>query len=324
MWLGFLIILNSIALAEPLSPTSVGPQSEAEAPLLWEKGKTSFDQGQFDQAVYYLERLTQRYPSLSHPEALFLLGRSYLNLHRTAEALHPLKSWIAQQAGTPLAIQGKMLLVRTQLLLRHFHEALLLCEEVLKAKIKDPEVLALKAEALMGLNQLSRARQTLDLLTSKNNFQELNLKLHFCQEWLNRNKPSQKLNEAQVREQLNQRGSCLLEAAVWLQKVFKEGVTATATQATQKFHSALKELFQTCHRPPVLPPGSRSQEEIRHFKQELALILKRDCKDNYSKIRDFIEKWEKDLPTSTRSQLKEILNDAASNQARPSNQTATF
>lgn len=79
-----LLMVLSIAL----SCAGLGGKDPAQAEF--DLGLSLFNRGRFEEAVPHFERATEHRPDFG--EAYLYLGRSYINLGRWAEALHPLRT----------------------------------------------------------------------------------------------------------------------------------------------------------------------------------------------------------------------------------------
>lgn len=322
-WLLGLTILFDLAVgafsalgAEP----STGPTSTEEAHFLWKDGKSEFDNKLYRSASIKLERLIARYPGhREYLEAHCLLGRAFLELSEPEKALEPLRycSSSAQKKGEG-KVRAQLWLGRAELAALNFHEALLVAREVEKQSSRSSpdllvQILILKAQAQLELDRLARARSALASAreeTQKNPqgkspilsstlselaLTELRLKTHDCA----RLPGPGFLNELQVRNQLDRRGSCLLEALALFKDVLRLGQVAHSDQASFEVNLAFQNYSKACHKPPDPPethPVRRTRKQLSEYRAELKAVLEKECDLKYTQASDLLKNWETQLP----------------------------
>jgi tetratricopeptide (TPR) repeat protein len=346
MWPWFLIALSSIitfsnttfihscfagqaqAKGQLIAPESIGPLSEQEAETLWREGKTFFDKSQFKDAAFTLRRFVSRYPSrTSYTEANLLLGRSYLELEQPEKAIAPLKYYVTALGNAHEVHAARVLLIEAYLKLERFHEAYLAAQETIKSKTNGSvatrlETMFLEAQALVALNQDSRAAQVLESantelaglkagqettesltkLKTKQIYSQLKLKIRTC----SRLPSSKSLDEGQVRNQMDRRGRCLSEATLFLAQSYRLGSKKDILVASNELTAAFKTYSQVCTNPPP-PPGKRSRAQIKQYRAELTAALREDCKHNYSKALELLSSSASSLPEHASNRLKEDI-----------------
>jgi tetratricopeptide (TPR) repeat protein len=326
--------------AQPgIAQSSVGPASREEAELLWNDGKAAFDERRYGDAAHALQRLVDRYPALpGYTRAHLLLGRARMELGQSARALAPLKHFVGANSRSLEAAEARASLARVYLSLGKPHEALLTATETLKLK-KPPlppelrvDALLLKSQALIGLGKDLRARQALDsaraelaaaarlqpvpnatALEGHASWLGLALKTRSCARYPG---PGS-MNEAQAREQMDRRGSCLLEASLLYRDTLRPGDVRWADQATRDMSIAFRAYARACAEPPP-PPGKRSKEQLGRYRAELVQLLEADCRARYSRALDLLRSWKPELASGPmREQLEQLAHAVAELQAPP-------
>lgn len=335
-WWSLLIIPVSPGFCEIL-PSSVGPTSPEEAALIWKEGKTAFEQKKFKEAIFPLQRLIDRYPGASgYLQAHYLLARAFLVLHRPAESLEPLKYYI-QAVNQDL--EAKIWLGRAYLELKKYHEADLISLEVEKARSRVKtadfnriQALLIRTQALIGMgkdayaeNVLASAKAMLPGVASPGLpmaegealWLGLELKTVAC-----RKLPSkERLAEGQLKNQLERRGLCLLEAMVLFHDVLEKFIAikekTRAKIAEKEMVVAFKEFDIACSHPAEPPPESlnevipaessagglekankdiikrtsRTPLELKRYKAELAAFLREMCLKKFDEALRLTHNW---------------------------------
>lgn len=328
-----LSLVSSIALAQTGArsgvSTSVGPTSAEERALLWKEGKAAHLAGNHVEAVRLLQRLVDRYPSApGYLDAHLLLGRSLLALGDPKAAVAPLKYFIQGSSNgkspqADLADSARLALVKAQLALSKPREAYLLAEETLARAIKRKnqliviEALVAKGNSQIGLNQDARARRSLEsaraglkdsspksddrALEGMATVLGLNLKARDCERF-----PSAKrLEEDQVRDQLDRRGDCLLEAQLLYKDLLAIAHDPSSREGTSVLASAFADYLVACRNPPD-PVGNRSQAELKRYRGELEIVLRVDCAAKIKKAMEFAEGWKAGMSTASILHLEEL------------------
>ncbi len=314
-----------------LSGPAAGPASDEEARILWVDGKKAMDEGRYDQAIVPLERLVARYPGYpGFIESRLLLGKALLQQGRPKDAQPYLKDYIQDQGTSAEAIRARLLLIRTRLALGEYNEALLGAIEVSRWVNNKPELLAetllLKARAQIGLKQDMRAESTLD--SAKKTLTDqmpaslrteafaagLKLKLLACAKF-----PSAgPLDESQIRDQLDRRGTCLLQSLLIHRQALAAGDMALARLAQSELTQAARNYSHTCSNPPPPPPitigpdktrKTRTAQQVKTYNREMSVVLEQDCRAKLKQGYDLTQGWKESLPTSTAPLLTELSTE---------------
>jgi tetratricopeptide (TPR) repeat protein len=303
------------------APTSLGPTSQEEAQVLWREGQAAAESSKHQDAVNYLQRLVDRYPGTpGYLKAKYFLGRSYLELDQPKKALIPLKDFISGNGLNLDSAKARTLLGQTYLAVGRFHEAYLTSLELDQIENKIAltsdiilESLLVKAQALLGLKHDSRAVSALEAaekkLTDKNSPQirgqtynlKLKLKILHCSQFPG---PSP-LDEGQIRDQLDRRGTCILEALLLFQKVLATGDLRTAGIATTQINQAYTSYYQSCKTPKITPRTATPLEQKR-FQAELADRLTQDFKKKSNLSIEFLSSWKAQLPLSAVGAITQV------------------
>ena len=308
-------ITSRLSFAELRSDT--GAKSADEAKVLWQDAQKLKQEGKFKEAADELERFIARYPAATgFTEAHGLLGETYLLLNQPLKALKPLQFALESYASAS-PTRAQLLLLRTTALvmLKRWNEALLSANEVQAKAPANPELHAhaslLKGESLAGLKEKSRAHQALDSargefaagltpeLQQEAFMLDMELKLFECS--LLPGKGA--LSEEQARDQMNRRGTCLLEGVQKYLLLFKNKQSDKQSddkrvmmKATDLLTNALAQHRLKCaNPPPPLPlvtergPEPRTPMQLKRYRAELAFTLKKECKENFKQAADFLE-----------------------------------
>lgn len=300
--------------------TSTGPVSAEEARVLWKDGKDAYDHGMDEDAIPRLERFVARYPGYpDYLEARHVLARAYLRQHEPAKAKAELKSFIQGAGPTPEALQARCELTRADLELKLYSEAVLTANETLKLALKAAnrdrrtEALILRARSQMGLNQDTRAEASISsalemlpvapALEGQLRVVILDLRLRQCARF-----PSPgKLEEAQVRDQLGRRGSCLLDSLVLFQKVLGTADAPAMDQGEEKLAQGYASYWEKCQQPPApapVKPKDRDAQQLKTYFRELAVVLEEDCRQKIHQGLDLMNVWGASVSVGARDTLK--------------------
>jgi len=320
MWLWPYIILLCVQFSQA-APTSLGPTSASEAEVLWQEGQIAVTQARYLDAVHYFQRLVDRYPGKpGYWKAHYFLGKSFLELKQPKKSLPFLKAYLSASGVSKDSIRARNTLGNTYLALGLFHEAYLTTLEVDELSKKEilpsdtvVESLLVKTQALLGLGHEIRAISAIDAaekqLSEKNSsevksqvyFLRLKLKIHHCNQFPG---PGP-LNEGQLRDQLERRGTCLVEAVLILKKVLTAENSKTASQASDEIAESFKNYYQSCTSPIAAFKGITSVEKQR-FKTELSDQLTQDFKKKSHLALEFLTSWKSQLSSEMNSTVSQI------------------
>jgi TolA-binding protein len=298
--------------------TSSGPTSDEEEGVLWEIGKTAFSESHYQDAINAFQRYLDRYPASAHYlQAQLALGKALIEQDENAKALPLLRSFVTHCRNHTDSAQGRLLLGRVYLNLKKFNEADLITLEINqleKEKHLPPEILLesslIQSEALLGLGHLDRAIEVLRQVeqqvaeTSYSSIKghafglEIKLKISDCARL-----PTQDpMNELQLRDQLDRRGTCLLESLLIYRKILQSNDPKSASLATSQIIRAFSQYANACssklhsphdpHSPQVM---KRTQLELKHYNDELSTLLQQDCKQKYATALNILMSWKAGL-----------------------------
>ncbi len=304
------------------SSTSEGPTSPSESEFLWKAGQDEALSGKYQDAAFHLARLVDRYPGHSaYLKAHFLLGRTLVELGRPKEAVKPLKYYINDSGKSSGGVDGRIWLGRAYLDSKNFHEAFLIAKEVENLKSQaDPssqaEALVIKARAQVGLNQDGKASQTLD--SAKKLIQESVSTVMATAQWTDlqiKTRTCSKLasvgplDESQLRDQLERRGNCILEALI----LFKKTAEAQDPKWSEKARLVTWEAFESyskaCEKP-LIPkatrPKNRTKTQLAKYQKELTAFLIQDCQSKYDGALDLLHSWKPVFPAGSAEALSQL------------------
>lgn len=316
---GLLLINSSFA-----APVTQGPTSEEEAVILWSEGQKAYEEQRHMDAIHTLERLVARYPGQpGYVKAHFLLAKSFLALDRSQDAISPLKAFIELNPTREDSIQARLALGDAYVSTKKFQEAYLLGLELdrifSKYKASDDfiiENLLIKSRAQLGLKHedqalasLSSAERMISPSTSlpvqgKTSLLSLKYKLKECSLLPTR----EHLREEQILDQLERKGLCLLEALLIYQKALKSQDQMASGKATEAMVEGFNQYRQACqevppppriHKASQSPLTTRTPDELRRYRQELKVVLQKNCKKNIEKTLGLLSTWSHSWPKST-------------------------
>ncbi len=289
--------------------------ARAESPLfLWEQGTQFFDQKDLPQAVFFLDKLTRRYPGQPTPakslEAHWKLGQAYFSQGLYQEALSPLRYFTEARSDPSHSTERQkalLLLSRCYLKLQRFQEAHLSAQSVRLVPLQ-PEASLLQAQALLLRGHLKPAQDLLDqalrsdlppALKAEAVSISVQMKAEACKVL-----PSKgPLLEAQFQDQLSRRGDCLLEMVNLAQSAPRE-----AGDLEERIKNSFQDYLKACSSPP--PPADRkkrSQLELKRYLSELANQSLMECQ---AKLKAGID-------ASTSPALKKRLNELSPSSSIP-------
>lgn len=316
-WLLAIILLLSLHNPDSIAADSNASQPiESSARTLWDQGRSAYFASHYQEALVHLKELIDFYPAQEgYLQAHLLLGQSYLKLKNPAAAIEPLKYYINATSQSPKSILARIALAQAYLNLRKFSEAELISYEIQQMEAKYTlksdekiEALLIQARAFIGFHQENKAAERIQDIkkqlteTNSSSIQgqtfalELKLKALKCSQL-----PSQRtLEEGQVIDQMNRRGTCLLEALLPLQKVLTIGELESIQFSVDEIEKAFESYFQTCAYPP-LPPltPKRTEKQLTRYRQELSDHLMKNCKKVPQEALELILAWKSELPSTS-------------------------
>lgn len=327
MWLRLWAITALITLSFHqihAAPTSVGPTSEEESIVLWGEGDLAVQQSKFSDAIPYLQRLIDRYPGTrNYLQAHLLLGRSYFETKRCEEAVPPLKYFISANGMNPSSAKARLWLGQCYLELKKFHESDLTTRELdqmdKKLKLSSDiilENLLIKSQALFGLRYENPATAALESalrqLTAANSAlvrgKAFNLQLRYKFLVCSRFPSSGPLDETQIRDQLDRRGTCLLETLLVFKNILDTKDAAAVKLAVDQTERAFTEYQKICSAPPLPPQIQKSKVALqkKRFRVELADRLILDFRNKTALAQEMIGNWKPKLSQQMREPAYEI------------------
>lgn len=300
------------------APTSLGPTSAEEAEILWKDGRSAFQKKKYQDAINLLQRLIDRYPG--HPgylESHKLMGEACIRNGDPERGLPYLRHYVEGTRNPTEIAQGGLALGEAYLALKKFTEAFLIAEGFEKGEgpyslkktlenqpILQGRTLLLKSRALIGLDQDERALaawdsaskvlkplKSLKSLKSDETFEvRLILKTRSCDRF-----PSAgPLDEAQVKDQLLRRSTCLKEALL----LYRDHITSTDSPSAKNASAIILDSFaglvHACKEPPMPPrltPKERTPEQLKRYREELSAALRADCRRALEESADLVLKF---------------------------------
>jgi tetratricopeptide (TPR) repeat protein len=330
------LLLTILCLVTPLSlaaPTSSGPTSIQEAQLLWQEGESASKEFRYQDAINALQRYIDRYPGQpSYLKAHLLLGEAFLKLEKYEKAIHPLKSYISSSHATEDNARARLGLIQTYLELKKFHEAYLTTLEInqLESKVHLPsdlllESYLLKSQALLGLNRTDEAIEVLSATDKKISTEtksyvkahayqlQLRLKSLHCARFPTKDP----LDESQIRDQLDRRGTCLLESLLSFHKVLQSGDLRYAALTAAHVTEAFNTYSQKCHSPPLpVFKEKRTAKQLKSTTTELVDRLDQDCKSKLLTALDLLNSWKKGLSSNMIGPLIQVSKNLEDHTSR--------
>jgi tetratricopeptide (TPR) repeat protein len=300
------------------TPVVNKPADPKEAQILWQEGKSAFDKKNYKDAEQYLRKLVDQFPAHSnYLDSLMILGKTYLEQNQSDQAMVVLKDYsrsVSLKGTSDSFFQAKLWLGDAYLQKKSYNEAYLLAVELEKHKLApvfEIQRLLLKASSLMGKQQDAYSSRVLDaaqkLLTKMgpNNGLEgpvssvqLTLKLKNCRKFPS----SGNLEEEQIIDQLNRRGTCLLEALLLYKQILNSQSNPHIVNSTQTISSAYKDYLKSCENPydaTIKPKGKRSNLENQKHVSELSVKLKDDFGRKLTHSLDLLVGWKEKHPDAS-------------------------
>lgn len=341
-WLLLLALSLSPIFSHPSlgAPTYVGPASDKEAVILWHEGQMSLGASRYQDAVNALQRYVDRYPGQAHYlKAHLLLGQAYLELGMTQKAIPLLESCVtASKVPLELGLHCRIELAKSYIRLKKFHEAILLitrqtAQQALSIESSLPwishQLALLQVQALLGLDQEGNALKVWDSklkrlpmntplqITSQASLLHLQLKIKEC-DHLPSTKPflvplhlPVPLNEAQVQNQLERKGTCLLETLLPFQKLLTERDLKTANQGADELSLTFQNYLQLCTSPPaslIQVSNEMSTVQRQKYLAELTDSLIERCRMKTEEALRQLTSWTSTLPASMKTPLTRVTH----------------
>lgn len=306
----------------PPAYSTAGATSPEEGALLWKDAQVDFGRGLDEEAIPKLERFVARYPGFTgYLDAHRMLGRAYLRSGQPAKARPLLKAFVQARGKTVSALEARLELSRADLELGKHSEALLTANETIQIAASRElrgiraEALLARARAQLGLGQDKRASASADAALSTappprpprllGQAKDLQLRISIakCARF-----PSKgKLGEAQVRDQLSRRGTCLLHALLGYREVLQADHAPASESATEQVTQAYASYWDKCRNPPLPPPihpKDRNENQLKTYFRELSVVLEESCRQNIRKGRELLAGWETTLSPRSSDSLK--------------------
>lgn len=316
-----------LASAAPsAAPESAAPW-QADAEFLNRQGKEAFVAGDFEKAVFYLQRLVKKYPAaVGYADAHYFLGQALLKLEKAEKAEPNLKYFIEAAGTIPEAIDARLLLGDAYLNQKKNSEAFLLSKEIERFKL-DPlhhaRMLLLKARSLIALNRNDDAEATLrsaikDLQQIKPSpssilasayFLKFQLKLAHCSLYAGRSP----LSEAQTIAEMEQRGDCLLESLLIYRELLAHNHQREAKKASQEIVKEFSRYRSRCESPPDSPERLNAGQKSQ-YKLELSQRLMKTCSSKARRALSIFRSWT-DAASSREEGLKAGQKEALHREA---------
>ena len=312
MWQWLLISLLVVTTHSfaGVPPSSRGPTSDEEAALLWKDGQKAYDLSNYSEAIQNLQRLVDRYPGKpGYLQAHYLLGHSLVKSGDTKHAIEPLRYFIAASSPADESWSARLLLAQAYLDTGKFQEAKLTALEIqnrinqknLPAISPDfvIEAVLVRSAALFGLKHFAEAAQLSQsaeglltpqssaALTGKTLLHGLKMKTFQCSQ-LGSKGP---LSEAQLRNQFDRRGSCLLEALLIFQRIAKAEDTLSLDTAEKELGLAFQTYRHACLSPPQASGVVRTPKQALQFRAELGNSLFQDFKKVANRSQELLTSW---------------------------------
>jgi len=310
--LGLMMILfNGAATA-----LETGPRSPEEAEYLWDEGTSAFSASEWEKASQNFQRYISRYPGKPHfLKSHSLLGQSLLNRGEFAAAAKPLRYYADAVKENGEKVLARAYLSQAYLGLRKFHEAFLSAQEAEKIFRKDTTLasqrellvrtLIAKTQSLIGLGddlheklaviasdgalQVARETSATDL-QAQAWVNSLRLKTWQCGKLPN----EKRLPEEQVKDQMDRRGTCLLESLKILQNVYQTQDSAGMLDANAIEKKQWELYFAAAEHPPnptPLKPKDRNPTQLKRYFSELSSFLKLAAQKDAAQATELVKNW---------------------------------
>ncbi len=319
------------AESAPVSTHETGPKSPEEAEVLWESGNRAFTESSWEEAITNLQRYISRYPGKPHfLKSHLLLGQALLARQDFSAAAKPLRYFADATKDSGERVLGRALLAQAYLGQKKFHEAFLATQEAEKIYRKDESLqsqrdllvrtLIAKTQALIGIGddlheklaiiandgalQVAQNSSASDLVAQAW-VNSLRLKTWQCSKF-----PSaKKLSEEQVKDQMDRRGTCLLEAMKIQYNLFQTQDITGTQQGNALIVKAWQEYLAAADAPPPplpLKPKDRTATQIKRYYAELSSFLRIAAHQDLRDALAIIAGWT--LPAKMHS-ARDVLKD---------------
>lgn len=319
--------VSGFSIPSEAAPTSLGPTSPEEAQFLWKESQTALRELRYQDAVTLLQRYVDRYAGEPNTlKAHALLGKALLEIGEPKKAISVLRDFLGSSQNLVDSLEATIDLGRSYLTQNLFTEAYLASLEMSRfsAHLKSSsdsqmEILLIRSQALLGLKHQARAQNALEsaekriinktspAITGRIFDLKLQIKLQHC-ETLPGIGP---LDEAQLRDQLERRGTCLLEALLIFQKVLKTGDLKYSGAAAAQMNEAYNNYARECTHPKSRKEGGkpRTLKESVQYQVELASVLTRDLKFKSTHALELIDSWKTELPDSLHGSFIQVAKN---------------
>lgn len=292
--------------------------SPEEGAILWKDGSSDAQAGLCADAVPKLTRFVDRYPGHEgYVRAHLLLGECLYRLGDFKEAIRRLQYFTSGSANEnpaealELFQKGRVALGWAYLAADRGNEAYLTSLDIAKRVKKDEATsrialqgLLIKARALVLLKQDAKAEKTVDSVIQRLS-PDSDAELRGEAAWVRMKLVSRRctqlpgkggMDEAQARDQLRRRGSCMLEATVLAREALISGQEEWARKAELETRQASSGFRAACATPPPPAKIKRSKTELQKYNAELADVLAKDCAKTLRGAVSLVEGWNKDVP----------------------------
>lgn len=294
----YALLTATIAWAEP---------DFSEPALLWEQAQSDYQAHHFSEAYFKLKRLTEKYPThQNRNSALLQLGHCALEAGHLVQARAALRQVIAIPSPRTLGHQARIHLARLELKQGRIKNALLTTLELDRQKSLDPDLraegLILKSQALLASEQLLAAERALDSaltqaaksarLKALERSARLSLKIALCER---ETKPTG--SEIAVRNAMESRGVCLLEALTVLQVINAQPEfwerDSLRLEGARTWSQAFQRFWAACEAPPN-PPAKpkRTAAQLAAWRSELQDYLLTACNQTRTQATAFLSPFQ--------------------------------
>ena len=312
------------------APTSAGPTSTQEAQTIWLEGKRAFDESRLSEAAQNLQRLVDRYPGDPHQnDAMEILGETYLQLNQATRAIPLLLAAVDTHPREGRGQKTRLILGEAYLVAKKYDEALLIVQEIEKvlnqanlnstnpATLRSESVL-LKGRTLLAKNHLERAQLSLLSLESElPRLEELDLRdriyafrLQLGLSQCTRITTPGPLTERQVQDQMERSATCLIEKIAAAKPLFltkNPKIKVSLPELVGTAFKALRATYRQPAAPPELKNRKRTSKELSKYRSELSLLLKPIYQGTISQVRELLETWNGQTPSSDPNRFNPVL-----------------